>query len=103
MICAMGSGIQFHVWPDAASTVPVRCQAVQIICLSPRIKECPGAFPPDPKKMMRAYYIEHGNDWDQSIHLLLFATREAGQESVDFSPFMLIFGHTVKTPLKLLK
>ena len=62
MICAMGSGIQFLVWPDAASTVPVRCQAVQIICLSPRIKECPGAFPPDSKKIMRTYCIEHGND-----------------------------------------
>ena len=47
--------------------------------------------------------MEHGNDWDQGIHLLLFATREAVQASLDFSPFMLIFGRTVKTPLKLLK
>ena len=45
-ISAMGSGIQFHVWPDAVSTVPVRCQAVQIICLSPRIKGRSGKFPP---------------------------------------------------------
>ena len=47
--------------------------------------------------------MEHGNDWDESIHLFLFATREIVQESLDFSPFRLIFGRTVKTPLKLLK
>ena len=47
--------------------------------------------------------MEHGNDWDQSTHLLLFATRETVQESLDFSPFRLIFARTVKKPLKLLK
>ena len=34
------------------------------------------------ENMMRAYFIEHGNDWDQDIHLLLFATKEAAQESL---------------------
>ena len=55
------------------------------------------------QNMMRAYCIEHGNDWDQGIHLLLFAMREAAQESLGFSPFELIFGRTVRGPLKLLK
>ena len=55
------------------------------------------------KNMMRAYCIEHDKDWDQGIHLLLFATREAVQESLGFSPFELIFGRTVRGPLKLLK
>ena len=47
--------------------------------------------------------MEHNNDWDQGIHLLLFAAREAIQESLGFSPFELVFGRTVRGPLKLLK
>ena len=34
---------------------------------------------------------------------MLFAAREAVQESLGFSPFELVFGHTVRGPLKLLK
>ena len=41
--------------------------------------------------------------WDKGIHLLLFASRESVQESLDFSPFELVFGHTVRGPLKLFK
>ena len=33
----------------------------------------------------------------------MFAVRESVQESLGFSPFELVFGHTVKGPLKLLK
>ena len=33
----------------------------------------------------------------------MFAVRESVQESFGFSPFELIFGHTVRGPLKLLK
>ena len=55
------------------------------------------------KNMIRAYCTEYNNDWDQGIHLLLFAAREAIQESLGFSPFELVFGRTVRGPLKLLK
>jgi len=55
------------------------------------------------KNMIRAYCTEYNNNWDQGIHLLLFAAREAIQESLGFSPFELVFGHTVRGPLKLLK
>ena len=37
------------------------------------------------------------------ISWLLFAVREAVQESLGFSPFELVFGRTVRGPLKLLK
>ena len=52
------------------------------------------------KNMIRAYCMEHNNDWDQGIHLLLFAAREAIQESLGFSPFELVFGRTVRGPLR---
>lgn len=53
--------------------------------------------------MIRAYCIEFQKDWDDGIHLLLFAAREVTQESLGFSPAELVFGHTVRGPLKLLK
>ena len=55
------------------------------------------------KNMIRSYCFDTEKDWDEGIHLLLFAARESVQESLGFSPFELVFGHTVRGPLKLLK
>ena len=55
------------------------------------------------KNMIRSYCTQFQGEWDQGIHLLLFAAREAVQESLGFSPFELVFGQTVRGPLKLLK
>ena len=55
------------------------------------------------KNMIRSYCFDTEKDWDEGIHLLLFAVRESVQESLGFSPFELVFGHTVRRPLKLLK
>ena len=55
------------------------------------------------KNMLRVYCTEHGKDWDEGVHLVLFASREAVQESLGFSPFKLLFGRTVRGPLKVLK
>ena len=52
--------------------------------------------------MIRSYCFDTEKDWDEGIHLLLFAVRESVQESVGFSPFELVFGHSVRGPLKLL-
>ncbi len=42
-------------------------------------------------------------DWDERIHLLLFATRGVVQDSLAFSPFELVFGHTVRGLLRAVK
>ena len=55
------------------------------------------------KNMIRSYCFGTEKDWDEGIYLLLFAVRESVQESLGFSPFELVFGHTVFGPLKLLK
>ena len=55
------------------------------------------------KNMIRTYCFDTEKDWDEGIHLLLFAARESVQESLGFSPFELVFGHNVRRPLKLLK
>ena len=53
--------------------------------------------------MIRPYCFDTEKDWDEGIHLLLFAVRESVQESLGFSPFELVFGHSVRRPLKLFK
>ena len=55
------------------------------------------------KNMIRSYCFDTEKNWDEGIHLLLFAVRESVQEYLGFSPFELVFGHTVCEPLKLLK
>ena len=53
--------------------------------------------------MMRSYCFDDHKDWDEGIHLLMFAARESLQETLGFSPFELVFGHVVRGPLKMLK
>ena len=55
------------------------------------------------KNLIRSYCFDTEKDWDEGIHLLLFAVREPVQESLGFSPFELVFDHSVHGPLKLLK
>jgi len=55
------------------------------------------------KNMMRMYCLEQDKDWDEGVHLLLFAVRESVHEGLGFSPFELVFGHVPCGPLKLLK
>ena len=54
-------------------------------------------------KNIRSYRFDTEQDLDESIHLLCFAVRESVQKSLGFSPFELVFGHTVPGPIKLLK
>ena len=53
--------------------------------------------------MIRSYCFDTEKDWDEGIHLLLFAVRESVHESLGFSPFELVFGHAVRGRLKLMK
>ncbi|KAL1266443.1 hypothetical protein QQF64_002118 [Cirrhinus molitorella] len=55
------------------------------------------------KSMLRKYCLETSKDWDEGIPLVLFAVRESVQESLGFSPAEMVFGHTVRGPLKVLK
>ena len=53
--------------------------------------------------MLSKYCLENGPSWDEGIPFVLFAARETVQESLGFSPAELVFGHTVRGPLKMLK
>ena len=50
--------------------------------------------------MLKTYCHQTGKDWDEGVNLELFAVRYSVQESLGFSPFELIFGHSVGGPLK---
>uniref|UniRef100_A0A3Q3SYM0 Gypsy retrotransposon integrase-like protein 1 n=1 Tax=Mastacembelus armatus TaxID=205130 RepID=A0A3Q3SYM0_9TELE len=54
------------------------------------------------KNMIRKFCTESNREWDEGLPLLLFAVRETCQESLGFSPADLVFGHTVRGPLRLL-
>jgi transposase InsO family protein len=54
------------------------------------------------ESMMRTYSITNPQ-WDEGVPLLLFAARDAVQESLGFPPFQLVIGRSVRGPLKLIK
>ncbi|XP_071485282.1 uncharacterized protein [Diadema antillarum] len=55
------------------------------------------------KSMLRKMCEERPKDWDRYLNPLLFAYREAVQESTGFSPFELLYGRVVRGPLTILK
>ncbi|XP_041484226.1 uncharacterized protein LOC121430866 [Lytechinus variegatus] len=55
------------------------------------------------KTMIKAYCADFPDDWDKGIPFLLFAIRDAPNESTTYTPFELVFGHEVRGPLKLVK
>ena len=55
------------------------------------------------KAMLRKYCMDTSTDWDEGVAFVLFAIRETIQESLGFSPADLVFGHTPRGLLKVLK
>ena len=55
------------------------------------------------KTMLKKLCAEKPKQWDRYIDPLLFAYREAPQDSLGFSPFELLYGRTVRGPLSILK
>ena len=79
---------------------------IKHVTSSPYHPESQGAlerFHQTMKSMLRKHCHDSQKDWDESVPLVLFAAREAVQESLGFSPADLVFGHEVRGPLKVLK
>jgi len=55
------------------------------------------------KSMLKCMCSERPQDWDRYIDALLFAYREAPQESLGFAAFELLYGRRVKGPLQILR
>ena len=55
------------------------------------------------KAMLKKFCLETGKQWDEGLPFLMLAVRESVQESLGFSPAELVFGHTVRGPLRVLR
>lgn len=55
------------------------------------------------KSLLRAFCVELARDWEEGLPWLMLAAREAVQDSTGFSPNDLVFGHSVRGPLAVLK
>ena len=55
------------------------------------------------KQMLKRLCSEKPKDWDRLIPAILFAYREVPQESMQFSPFELLYGRTVRGPMSVLR
>ena len=48
--------------------------------------------------MMKTLCLDSQTDWDDGVHRLLFAAREAFHESLHLNRFELFFGHALGGP-----
>ncbi|KAK3729695.1 hypothetical protein QZH41_004571 [Actinostola sp. cb2023] len=55
------------------------------------------------KAMLKKFVGECVNTWDKYLPYLLFAYREVPSESIGYSPFELLYGHTIRGPLSVIK
>ena len=53
------------------------------------------------KRMLKRMCAERTHDWDRYLEPLMFAYREAPQESTRFSPFELLYGRNVRGPMSI--
>lgn len=81
----------------------LRVTAIQTSPYHPQTDGLVERFNQTLKSMLRKCAAEEGKDWDKLIPSLLFAYREAPQESTGFSPFELLYGRDVRGPLDVLK
>ena len=54
------------------------------------------------KTLLKKFCCESSLDWDEGVNYLVFAIREAPQESLGFSPFEMVYGRQLRGPLALI-
>jgi len=55
------------------------------------------------KTMLKRMCAERPKDWDRYLDAFLFAYSEVPQESLGFSPFEMLNGHSIRGPMIILK
>lgn len=55
------------------------------------------------KSLLRTYWTEIGGNWEEGLPWLMLSVREVVQESSGFCPNDLVFGHTVRGPMAVLR
>jgi len=83
-----------------------RLLSIRQLTTTPYYPQCNGLverFNGTLKTMLKRMCSERPRDWDRYINALLFAYREAPQESLGFAPFDMLYGRSVKGPLRILR
>jgi len=83
-----------------------RLLSLKQLTTTPYHPQCNGLVEPfngTLKTMLKRMCSENPKDWDQYIDALLFAYREAPQESLGYAPFEMLYGRTVNGPLHILR
>lgn len=96
-----GSNFTSKVFRQEMCQLGIKC--VNLSAYRPESQGALERFHETLKSMMRTYCFQCEKEWDKGLPLLLFAVRESIQDSLGFSPFELVFGHSVRGPLKILK
>ena len=55
------------------------------------------------KNLLKKVASEKPKDWHRYLGPLMFAVRDTPQDSTGFTPFELLYGHKVQTPMTVLK
>lgn len=55
------------------------------------------------KRVLRALCYEHKEDWESCLPATLFALRTVPHEATGFSPAELVYGRTLRSPLRMLR
>ena len=53
--------------------------------------------------MLKKVAAERPKDWHRYLTPLMFAVRDTTQDSTGFTPFELLYGRSVRTPMTILK
>ena len=83
-----------------------RLLSIKQLTTTPYHPQCNGLverFNATLKTMLKRMCSERPKDWDRYIDALLFAYREAPQESLGFAAFEMLYGRSVKGPLQILR
>jgi len=55
------------------------------------------------KNLLKKVAAEKPKDWHRYLGPLMFAVRDTPRDSTGFTPYELLYGHRVRTPMTLLK
>ena len=84
----------------------LRLLGMKRLCTTPWHAQCNGLVERmngTLKSMIKKLCFEKPKEWDRYIPAVLFAYREAPQESLQYSPFELLFGRSIRGPMSVLK
>lgn len=74
-----------QVFQQALATLHIKTARSSAYC--PQFQGALERFHSILKTMIQAYCFDHQADWDEGLPFLMFAARDAPQESLGFSPF----------------